>query len=198
MIKICSLVLIFVFFIISLNTFSQTKPVSNTQEKDISSLSLEYQKSKTQGMSDQEFSVLAKKQGYKDSEIQSAINSGNRSLKNNPENIVFDGEINNSSNDLRKLVQLEEDELFMSGNSSSSINEFERKIFGYEVFNNKRVNFSPNLNMPTPSDYIVGPGDQLIIQVYGIAQGDFTLQVSPDGKIVIPDVGIIHVSSLTI
>jgi protein involved in polysaccharide export with SLBB domain len=96
------------------------------------------------------------------------------------------------------MVELGGEDVFMAGNSSFSLSTYEKKIFGYEVFNNKQVNFTPNLNMATPKDYIVGPGDELIIQIYGISQGIFTLPVSPEGKINIPSVGIVHVGSLQI
>ncbi len=184
------------FLLISLNGFSQTNTGNSNTEKGLSSLSSSYQKAKIKGMSDQEFTYLAKEQGYKDSDIQSVINSGGGSLQNSSGNAETGN--NSKSVDQRQLVQLGGEDVFLSGDSSSSITEYEKKIFGYEVFNNKKVNFTPNLNMATPRDYIVGPGDQLIIQIYGIAQGGFTIPVSPEGKIVVPDVGVIHVGSLSI
>lgn len=184
------------FLLFSLNGFSQTNTGNSNTEKGLSSLSSSYQKAKIKGMSDQEFTYLAKEQGYKDSDIQSVINSGGGSLQNSSGKTETG--INSKSADQRQLVQLGGEDVFLSGDSSSSITEYEKKIFGYEVFNNKKVNFTPNLNMATPRDYVVGPGDQLIIQIYGIAQGGFTLTVSPEGKIVIPEVGVIHVGSLSI
>ncbi|MBC7565533.1 MAG: SLBB domain-containing protein, partial [Pedobacter sp.] len=156
-------------------------------------LSLAYQKAKLKGISNQEFFLLAKQQGYKDSDIQAAINSGGGSSSN-----ASGGNQINSSYNQRQMVQLGGENVFLSGDSSSAVNAYEKKIFGYEVFNNKQVNFTPNLNMATPRDYIVGPGDQLVIQIYGIAEGSFTLPVSPEGKISIPNVGVLQVGSLSI
>ena len=60
------------------------------------------------------------------------------------------------------------------------------------------MSFTPNLNMATPKDYIIGPGDELIAQIYGIAQATINLKVSPEGKAVIPNVGVSHLGGLSI
>ncbi|WP_339813400.1 SLBB domain-containing protein [uncultured Imperialibacter sp.] len=78
------------------------------------------------------------------------------------------------------------------------LTDIERKIFGYSTFHNKSLNFSPNFNMATPHNYVVGPSDQLIIQVYGVAQESYTLTISPEGKINIPTIGLIHVGGFSI
>ena len=186
------------FLLVSLNSYSQTSNDNSSTANGLSSLSSAYQKAKSQGISDQEFTYLAKQQGFKDSDIQSVINSGGGSLQNSSGSSATQNNTGSKSSDQRQLVQLGGDDVFLSGDSSSSITAYEKKIFGYEVFNNKQVNFTPNLNMATPRDYVVGPGDQLVIQIYGIAQGGFTLPVSPEGKIMIPNVGVLHVGSLSI
>jgi protein involved in polysaccharide export with SLBB domain len=168
-----------------------------TADRSISALSAGYQRAKAQGMSDTQFASLARQNGFKEGDIQSVIksgagNNGSSSVVNRP------GAGEPSTSDLRQMVQLGGEDVYRSGDSSLSVSAYEKKIFGYEVFNNKQVNFTPNLNMATPRDYVVGPGDQLIIQIYGIAQGSFTLPVSPEGKINIPSVGVVHVGSLSI
>jgi protein involved in polysaccharide export with SLBB domain len=54
------------------------------------------------------------------------------------------------------------------------------------------------MNIPTPQNYVLGPGDQLIIDIYGATQESSTLTVSPDGEITIPDFGPVRVSGLTV
>ena len=54
------------------------------------------------------------------------------------------------------------------------------------------------MNIATPQNYVLGPGDQLIIDVYGASQETVTLTVSPDGDITVPDFGPVHVSGLTV
>ena len=188
--------------LISLDVFSQTSSnkTVETADKNIGSLSIGYQRAKTRGMNDEEFATLARQNGYKEADIQSVIKSGVSDAASNGSNSIINRTVVSepSTSDLRQIVKLGGEDVFLSGESTLSLSTYEKKIFGYEVFNNKQVNFTPNLNMATPRDYVVGPGDQLIIQIYGIAQGTFTLSVSPEGKINIPNVGLVHVGSLQI
>lgn len=72
----------------------------------------------------------------------------------------------------------------------------EKKIFGSELFTTKSLSFEPNQNMPTPPNYILGPGDLLELNVYGVQQFTFSGSVSKNGTINIPNVGEIFVSGL--
>ena len=73
-----------------------------------------------------------------------------------------------------------------------------RKVFGRDIFNNKRLSFEPQMNIATPQNYVLGPGDQLVIDIYGATQETNTLTVSPDGEITIPEFGPVRVSGLTV
>lgn len=103
---------------------------------------------------------------------------------------------------LRQAVQPGGLDIFESLTSRDTLDteltEQEKKIFGYSTFHNKNLNFSPNFNMATPSNYVVGPGDQLIIQIYGVAQDNYTLIISPEGKVNIPNIGLVHVGGFSI
>ncbi|HEY4326922.1 MAG TPA: SLBB domain-containing protein, partial [Mucilaginibacter sp.] len=73
------------------------------------------------------------------------------------------------------------------------------KIFGADLFRNSKSNtFIPNLKLATPVNYIVGPDDQININVYGNSSADWSLDVSPDGNINIPGAGILHIAGKTI
>lgn len=72
-----------------------------------------------------------------------------------------------------------------------------KKVFGRDIFNNKNLSFEPQMNIATPQNYVIGPGDELIIDIYGATQESNALTVSPDGDVVVPDFGPIHVSGLT-
>jgi protein involved in polysaccharide export with SLBB domain len=74
----------------------------------------------------------------------------------------------------------------------------ERKLFGYSFFQNKEIEFAPNLNMATPKNYIVGPGDVIIAQIYGLAQKSYELKINNEGKVRIEDIGIVSLSGLSI
>lgn len=74
----------------------------------------------------------------------------------------------------------------------------EEKIFGYELFENTQTSFQPSLNIPTPANYELGPGDELIVDIYGAAQNTYRLQISPDGSVFIQNVGPVYLNGLTI
>lgn len=73
-----------------------------------------------------------------------------------------------------------------------------KKVFGRDIFNNKSLTFEPVMNIATPQNYVLGPGDQLIIDVYGDTQRSESLTVSPDGDVTVPDYGPVHVAGLTV
>ncbi len=78
------------------------------------------------------------------------------------------------------------------------LNNLQPKIFGADLFRNKNLTFEPNLKLATPVNYILGPEDQLNINVYGISSANWKLDISPEGNINIPGIGLINVSGKTI
>ncbi len=72
------------------------------------------------------------------------------------------------------------------------------RIFGAEYFDNSSSNFAPNTNRPTPQNYIVGPGDRLIINVFGNSVVNWGLDVNPEGSILLPGMGNVYVGGKTI
>lgn len=73
-----------------------------------------------------------------------------------------------------------------------------KKIFGFSIFNNKIGVFEPNLKIATPINYIVGPEDELIVDINGYSEEHFNLIVSPDGYVKINRIGNVYVAGLTI
>ena len=71
-------------------------------------------------------------------------------------------------------------------------------IFGSELFDNPTLNFEPDLKMATPMNYVLGPGDELQISVYGVQEYNASIPVSVEGKITIDYVGQISVSGMSI
>lgn len=72
------------------------------------------------------------------------------------------------------------------------------KVFGSDLFRNGNIKFEPSMNMPTPSNYIIGSGDQLLLDITGDNEASYKLQVSPEGTIRVEYIGIIEVAGLTI
>ena len=73
-----------------------------------------------------------------------------------------------------------------------------KRVFGRDIFNNRSLTFEPQMNMPTPQNYVLGPGDLLVVDVYGASQEALKLTVSPDGDITVPGFGPIQVSGITV
>ncbi|MBQ2169969.1 MAG: SLBB domain-containing protein, partial [Prevotella sp.] len=73
-----------------------------------------------------------------------------------------------------------------------------KKVFGRDIFNQKNLTFEPNMNIATPQTYRVGPGDEVIVDIYGASQKSIETTVSPDGEIVIEGFGPVQVSGLTV
>ena len=90
------------------------------------------------------------------------------------------------------------DSAFVSNNNTNNDTIKRLQIFGASVFQNTNLSFEPNLRLATPQDYVLGPDDQLLIDIYGMSEVSYKLYVSPEGTILIPDVGAINVSGLTI
>lgn len=73
-----------------------------------------------------------------------------------------------------------------------------KKVFGRDIFNQRALSFEPNMNIATPQNYVLGPGDQVIVDVYGASQRTLQLTISPEGDITVPGYGPIQVSGLTV
>ena len=74
----------------------------------------------------------------------------------------------------------------------------QKKVFGRDIFNNKELTFEPNMNIATPQNYKLGPGDAVFIDIYGASQKTIEGTISPDGEITMDGFGPVHVSGLTV
>ena len=73
-----------------------------------------------------------------------------------------------------------------------------RKVFGRDIFNNEFLTFEPAMNIATPQDYRLGPGDNVFIDIYGASQKTIECTVSPDGMITIEGYGPVQVGGMTV
>jgi len=72
------------------------------------------------------------------------------------------------------------------------------KVFGHDIFNNENLSFEPNMNIATPRDYRLGPGDVVFVDVYGASQESIEATVTPDGDIMIEGYGPVQVAGLSV
>ena len=75
--------------------------------------------------------------------------------------------------------------------------EIDSDVFGYNVFRGTSfLSFQSNLNLPTPSDYILGPGDKIFIDIYGESEAYYQVEVSPEGNALLENIGPVSLSGL--
>ncbi len=88
-------------------------------------------------------------------------------------------------------LELQADELI---NDQSS----KRTIFGHDVFTNSALSFEPNENLATPQNYVLGPGDEVIIDIWGTSEDHIREVISPEGSIMVEQLGPVYLNGLTI
>jgi protein involved in polysaccharide export with SLBB domain len=118
---------------------------------------------------------------------QGAANSSKRSVTYNAQ-----------QRKLRDSLVTSRNKTELSEEVDTAIVNLRKKIFGFSIFNNKVGVFEPNLKIATPLNYIVGPEDELIVDINGYSEEHYNLIVSPDGFVKINRIGNVFVAGLTI
>lgn len=84
----------------------------------------------------------------------------------------------------------------------AELEEFEKdtvlRVFGTRMFRKSKMSFEPNINLPTPMNYIIGGGDELLIDISGLHDVNFKVMVTPEGKVRIPNAGLIQLGGMTV
>lgn len=73
-----------------------------------------------------------------------------------------------------------------------------KQVFGRDIFSQANPSFQPNTNMPIPDSYVLGAGDQVVVDIYGASQQTLVHTISPEGTITIQGYGPVHLSGLTV
>ncbi len=100
-----------------------------------------------------------------------------------------------ASNDMSSEAMIEIDRSVDQGTDG---NVSARQIYGHKVFNSKALTFEPNENLATPQNYRLGPGDEVIIDIWGTAEDHLRQTISPEGSIMISQIGPVYLNGLTI
>lgn len=132
----------------------------------------------------------AKSMGVSDAQLNQALNQ-----KNAPSqtlNIPADSTLGD-----RTGLRTVKEQLRARGDSTVKV-DLENTVFGSEIFGSQRLSFEPNFNMPTPENYILSAGDQLLIELWGNSEASYSRTITPDGVISLPSVGVIFLSGKTI
>ena len=73
-----------------------------------------------------------------------------------------------------------------------------KRVFGRDIFRQRALSFEPNQSMAIPQTYVLGPGDQVVVDIYGASQNTLVHTISPEGTITVSGYGPIHLSGLTV
>ena len=159
------------------------------------------QQANSSGLSDAQLLQAAQNRGLPPSEaqqLQTRINDVRKKEGYNP-GTTDNLKSNDTSKSGRTLnYKVDTDSIAKANKKESFYNKLLPKIFGADIFKNSNLSFAPNLKLATPVNYVVGPEDQLVINVYGNSLVNWKLDVSPEGNINIPGVGLLNVAGKTI
>ncbi len=166
-----------------------TLSVDQLSDQQLSQL---MQQAKTSGLTDEQVVAQARQRGLPASEAgklssRIAIIRSQQATVTDPATVVTKRSLSNQTDSLSTPVK--------------QVNPFaslQLPVFGADLFSNNNLTFEPNLNLPTPVNYVLGPNDQLNVNVYGNSLVNWKLNVSPEGSINIPGVGILNVAGQTI
>lgn len=172
-----------------------TVNVDNLSDQQLQQL---LQKAQANGMTVDDIIQQAQAKGLSADQVDklktrlNALSTGSTTQTNNSTNKSYTNDY--SRQYIKALLPL--DSLKAIRNEADS--EYRSRIFGADLFTNSNLTFEPNLNIPTPGNYIIGAGDELVLDVYGYSEKSDNLKVSPDGFVNIPSVGLVLVTGLTI
>ena len=114
-----------------------------------------------------------------------AMNAITGELNEMPDSLFKDG----------KIKTIERDgEIYVLQEKKDSI----VPVFGHNIFSNKDLTFAPNENLATPENYKLGPGDEVIIDIWGTNQNTIRQTISPDGFISIEGIGLVYLTGMTV
>ena len=154
------------------------------------------------------FTRLRKNNGDKRRNEQTTGRRPQRSDRENPDDPTLSERDRTRLQQARTDAYNEELDAFLPDSMGYYTNDYEQfvedeeegkiKVFSRNIFNNKRLTFEPNMNIATPDDYRLGPGDEVYVDVWGASQQRFECTVSPEGVINIENFGPVQVSGLTV
>lgn len=151
------------------------------------------------GLTDAQLEQVAAARGMRPEEIQK--------LRARVDKIKKQGQSNDNKNsklstNTGRELNFEQDSLAPKINpeteAEKALLELKAKIFGANLFKNSNLTFEPNLRIATPTNYVIGPDDEISVDITGDNEASYKLRVSPEGTIRIEYAGIVAVSGLTV
>ena len=154
------------------------------------------QKEHEEGKSQQTILIDLRKKGVKTEQLlrlkekYESMQAGGASMSSGSAPTAVGDRIRKSNGDSQ--TRAEDTEVVKSVTSATT------QIFGHDIFQNEKLTFEPNMNIATPASYVLGPGDEVLIDIYGTSQSSNKYAISPEGTIIIEKIGPVSVSGLTV
>jgi protein involved in polysaccharide export with SLBB domain len=202
----------FLLFLISIVAFTQIA-VGQTNYSDVrvddltdAQIRQMMQKAESVGYSDAQLEQMAAAQGMKPAEIEklrarvtklrggASANSSVQSQQDQGANRQYSVDASKG----KPVDSLKSKRDSLNRAKVNVLEDLHPKIFGSELFANSNISFEPNLRMATPQNYVIGPDDELLIDLSGDNEANYRLKVSPEGSIRLQYVGAVFVGGLSI
>lgn len=193
--------IIFLLFIGSIGYSQSIQDIQNLKVDELSDAQIEQliKRAESSGMNEIQLEAMAREKGMPASEIAKLRQRIDSLKKGNNESVAGKGSGRNSQREVvGATMQPNVFDSLRKADPYYDLSPQQKKIFGYTLFHNQELNFNPNLNIPTPESYILGTGDQILVDVYGASQATFDMTVSPEGKILIPNVGPVNIGGASV
>ena len=136
-----------------------------------------------------QYSTQITKKGL-DGTVDNAVQGAENAMR------VNNGETSAAAVETPDMVGSEGNDQLIDPTESAEVRR--RVVYGRDIFNKRNLSFEPAMNIATPPNYVLGPGDRLVVNIYGATQQTLTLTINPDGFVTVPDYGPIQVSGLTV
>lgn len=149
-----------------------------------------WNKAKAEGYSMDQLEVIAKTNGMPSGQFSKLKQRINGLKYSDPNTVSTVGEDTNSA----EISNIEK--FGLEGKVAAQIQK--SPLFGFDFFSNPNISFTPNLNLATPTTYQLGPGDEILIDIWGAAQNNYRKIVDREGAIRIENIGPIYVSGLSV
>lgn len=182
---------------------AQTNP-ANIKVDDLTDAQIEQyvKRAELMGYSESQLDGFARAQGVSSAEAQKLKDRLQRIKRNKqqPKNLDARQPAGNMTTGRQVNGAAQQDSLKNKKfpQDSLEIDENKLKVFGSDLFKNSEITFEPNLRMATPNSYIIGPDDEILLDISGDNEASYKLPVSPDGNITVEYVGKIAVSGLSV
>ena len=139
---------------------------------------------KARGLSMDQAAALARAQGASESQVATVLRRIQELSFSQGESV--------SSPDAQAVLATEAEREVFSEKAETAASARAQKVYGFSLFNSDNLTFEPSVNIPTPTNYVMGIGDELVINVWGASQNVYNLSVDKNGNIQIPDIGPVN------